>query len=104
MLKFTLCYVQAQAAGSKVADKAKNVASDLSELPNLTKQPNFFKGEGEVNATNEVKNKVQTCFLDNLVDAFADRCPETMHNGDVHHMLLDEPGLDEVVEHATIKI
>jgi hypothetical protein len=32
---------------------------DLSELPNLTKQPNFFKGEGEVNATNEVKNKVR---------------------------------------------
>ena len=51
--------MQAQAAGSKVADKAKNVASDLSELPNLTKQPNFFKGEGEVNATNEVKNKVR---------------------------------------------
>ena len=38
---------------------------DLSELPNLTKQPNFFKGEGEVNATNEVKNKVCTtvCLL-----------------------------------------
>ena len=63
--------VQAQDAGSKVANKAKNVASDLSELPNLTKQPNFFKGEGEVNATNEIKNKVHLssfcmawiCFL-----------------------------------------
>ena len=41
--------------------KAKNVASDLSEVTgaqNLAKQPNFFKGEGEVNATNEIKNKV----------------------------------------------
>ncbi|KAK9905871.1 hypothetical protein WJX75_007908 [Coccomyxa subellipsoidea] len=55
---------KAQAAGSKVADKAKNVASDLSELPNLTKQPNFFKGEGEVNATNEVKNKVKSAGSD----------------------------------------
>jgi hypothetical protein len=59
----------AQKAADKVqsdvgtaANKAKNVASDLSEVTgaqNLAKQPNFFKGEGEVNATNEIKNKVK---------------------------------------------
>ncbi|BDA47294.1 hypothetical protein COCOBI_10-1400 [Coccomyxa sp. Obi] len=58
-----------QRAGDRLGDavgsaarKAKNVASDISEVSgaqNLAKQPNFFKGEGEVNATNEIKNKVK---------------------------------------------
>ena len=57
--------MQLEGAANKIGNKAKNVASDISDLPNLTKQPNFFKGEGEVNATNEVKNKVCTsaCLL-----------------------------------------
>ena len=53
--------VQLQDAVGSAGRKAKNVASDLSEVTgaqNLAKQPNFFKGEGEVNATNEIKNKV----------------------------------------------
>ena len=54
---------QVQSDVGTAANKAKNVASDLSEVTgaqNLAKQPNFFKGEGEVNATNEIKNKVLT--------------------------------------------
>lgn len=58
--------VQLEDAVGSAGRKAKNVASDISEVTgaqNLAKQPNFFKGEGEVNATNEIKNKVLSVFL-----------------------------------------